>query len=147
MEKDEKTTPAQKTNKPKKHDPKNPFKSGFVPNGKRRGNQSVFKRRDLLKYMLEIDITAADLPVEIADMIRAKIPGFIENVERKFNLAQIMELTQLQLLFSSSDYVRQDAIEAIKNRIDGKPVQSIQIQQVETDPSIIILPNGRQITI
>lgn len=144
MEKDEKITPAPKTNK---HNPKNPFKSGFIPNGKRRGNQSVFKRRDLLKHMLEIDITAADLPVQIADMIRTKIPGFIENVERKFTLAQIMELTQLQLLFSSSDYVRQDAIEAIKNRIDGKPVQSIQIQQVETDPSIIILPNGRQITI
>jgi hypothetical protein len=143
MQKDESTQPA-----PKKTIKRNPFKSGFVPTGKRSGkNKSVFSRRNLLKFMLEVDITAKDLPLEIADMIRNKIPGFIEDIDRKFTLAQIMELTQLQLLFSNSDYVRQDAIEAIKNRIDGKPVQSIQIQQIETDPTEIVLPNGRKIVI
>ena len=97
--------------------------------------------------MLEVEITAKDLPTALADRIRAKLPGFIEDIDRKFTLRQIMELCQMQLLFSNSDYVVQDAINAIKDRIDGKAVQKIQMEQVESEPTEIKLPNGRVIVI
>lgn len=128
---------------------RNPFKSGFVPNGKRRGNQSqsYLTKKTLLKTMLEVDLTIQDLPTKMADELRKILPGWFDSVERKFTMRQIMELVQFQLLFSPSDYVKQDAINAIKDRVDGKAVQKMQFEQVEAEPTIFILPGGRQIII
>ena len=56
-------------------------------------------------------------------------------------------MTQLQLLFSNSDYVRQDAINAIKDRVEGKPMQKIQVENMEVEPTQFILPGGRVLTI
>jgi hypothetical protein len=125
-----------------------PFKSGFVPNGKRRKKSGGYiTKRSLLQVMLEVDITVADLPTEFADNIRKRIPGFLENVEKKFTIRQVMEMLQLQLLFSKSDYVVQDAIMAIKDRVDGKPLQKLQVESLEAEPTELILPNGRRLTI
>lgn len=138
------TTPV-KIPKPLK---RSPFKSGFVPNGKRRKNTGGYiTKRSLLKEMLEIDITVQDLPTLFADQIRTKLPGFLENVEKKFTIRQIMELMQIQLMFSRSDYVVQDAISAMKDRIDGKPMQKVQIENLEAEPTELILPNGRKLLI
>jgi hypothetical protein len=128
---------------------KNPFASGFQPTGKRRANysQSYLTKKSLLKTMLEVDITIQDLPVKMADELRTVLPGWFDNVERKFNMRQIMELVQFQLLFSKSDYVKQDAINAIKDRVDGKAVQKVQVEQAESEPTEIELPGGRIITI
>jgi hypothetical protein len=128
---------------------KNPFKNGFKPTGQRSApkNGSYLNKKALLKYMLDVEITAQDLPIRIADYIRGEIPGFVENVERKFTMRQILEIVQLQLLFSRSDYVKQAAIIAIKDRIEGKPMQKIQVDNLEADPTEFILPNGRKIAI
>lgn len=127
---------------------KNPFKSGFVPNGKRnqKGNQFITKRA-LLKYMLEVDIRVTDLPVKMADQLRAKVPGFFENVDKKFTMYQILEIVQLQLLFSKSGNVQQNAINAIKDRVEGKPLQKIQVDNLDQEPTEMKLSNGRVIHI
>lgn len=126
----------------------NPFKSGFVPNGKRRPrDQSYLTKRSLLKHMLEVDITVQDLPTKMADELRTILPGWFEHVEKRFTMRQIMELVQFQLLFSKSDYVKQDAIDAIKDRVDGKAVQKMQFETVDPDPTEFKLPNGRTIYI
>jgi len=88
-----------------------------------------------------------DLPTELADAIRRKAPGFLDKVDRKFTFYQLLEMTQLQLLFSNSDYVRQDAINAIKDRVEGKPMQKIQVENMEVEPTQFILPGGRVLTI
>lgn len=127
----------------------NPFASGFKPNGKRRANasQSYLTKRSLLKQMLEVDITIQDLPTTMADELRRILPGWFDHVERKFNMRQIMELVQFQLLFSKSDYVKQDAITAIKDRVEGKAVQKLQVEAAEAEPTEIVLPGGRKIII
>lgn len=126
----------------------NPFKNGFKPTGKRATTgKSYLNKKALLKYMLDVDITVVDLPVQIADHIRATIPGFVEQLDRKFTMRQILEIVQLQLLFSRSDYVKQAAIIAIKDRIEGKPMQKIQVDNLDADPTEFILPNGRKIAI
>jgi hypothetical protein len=128
---------------------KNPFASGFVPNGKRnRNSQSYLTKKHLLKTMLEVDITIQDLPTSLADRLRTMLPGWFEHVEKKFTMRQIMELVQFQLLFSASDYVKQDAINAIKDRVDGKAVQTVKLDTMaEPEPTEIVLPNGRKIVI
>lgn len=128
---------------------KNPFASGFTPTGKRRANYSTsyLTKRSLLKTMLDVDLTIQDLPTRMADELRTTLPGWFDNVERKFNMRQIMELVQFQLLFSKSDYVKQDAIKEIKDRVDGKSVQKIQVEQSEAEPTEIVLPGGRKIII
>ncbi len=126
----------------------NPFASGFVPTGKRKSKYQTFlTKKTLLKHMLEVDITVQDLPTKMADEIRRILPGWFEHVERRFTMRQIMELVQFQLLFSKSDYVKQDAITAIKDRVEGKPTQRMQFESVEPDPTEFILPNGRRILI
>lgn len=127
----------------------NPFASGFVPNGRRKKqSQSYLTKRSLLKYMLEVDLNIHDLPVVMADQLRNLLPGWFENVEKRFTMRQIMELVQFQLLFSKSDYVRQDAINAIKDRVDGKAVQRILMDDpAENEATEILLPNGRKIAI
>lgn len=124
----------------------NPFKSGFKPNGKRK-KASFIHKKSLLKHMLEVDITVQDLPTELADELRKVLPGFVENVEKKFTFRQIMELVQIQLLFSRSDYVKQDAINAMKDRIEGKPMQKVQVENLEAEPTEFVLPNGRRLVI
>lgn len=127
---------------------KNPFASGFVPNGRRKKkSQSYLTKRNLLKYMLEVDLTVQDLPQTMADNLRNLLPGWFENVERRFTMRQIMELVQFQLLFSKSDYVRQDAINAIKDRVDGKAIQKLAFDPTEIEETEILLPNGRKIAI
>lgn len=127
---------------------KNPFASGFVPNGRRKKkSQSYLTKRNLLKYMLEVDLSVQDLPQKMADDLRTLLPGWFESVERRFTMRQIMELVQFQLLFSKSDYVRQDAINAIKDRVDGKAVQKLTFDPTEVEETEIILPNGRKIAI
>lgn len=126
----------------------NPFVSGFVPNGRRKKRTtSYLAKKSLLRTMLEVDITVQDLPAHMADELRNVLPGWFENIETKFNMRQIMELIQLQLLFSKSDYIKQDAINAIKDRVDGKAVQKMQFENVEPDPTEFILPNGRRLII
>lgn len=127
---------------------KNPFKSGFKPTGTRKPKPgSYVSKRSLLKMMLEVPLSVSDLPTELADAIRRKAPGFLDKVDRKFTFYQILEMTQLQLLFSNSDYVRQDAINAIKDRVEGKPMQKIQVENMEVEPTQFILPGGRVLTI
>jgi hypothetical protein len=43
--------------------------------------------------------------------------------------------------------VRQDAIDAIKDRVDGKPKQTLAIEGAEPESTEIRLSNGRVITI
>jgi hypothetical protein len=131
--------------KPLKH---NPFKSGFVPNGRKNKSHATYlKKKTLLKEMLDVDLTIQDLPTVLGDRLRAMMPGFFENIEKKFTMRQIMELVQFQLLFSPSDYVKQDAINAIKDRVDGKPIQKMQFEDVVAEPTEIVLPSGRKIVI
>ena len=140
--------PAQSGIKAPRQTGKNPFASGFVPNGKRRKkSHSYLTKKSLLKYMLEVDLTVDDLPTKMADELRNLLPGWFENVERRFTMRQIMELVQFQLLFSKSDYVRQDAIKEIKDRVDGKSVQRVLVDSGELEPTEIMLPNGRKIAI
>jgi hypothetical protein len=140
----------EKKDAPKAKPPKggSPFLSGFVPNGRRKvKSQSYLSKKNLLKHMLEVDITIADLPVKLADELRKTLPGWFDDVEKRFNMLQIMELTQFQLLFSKSDYVKQDAITQIKDRVYGKPKQTLSIEPQESDPTELKLPNGRVIII
>lgn len=127
---------------------KSPFLSGFVPNGRRKKKaQTYLTKKGLLKTMLEVDITIADVPTGLADNLREALPGFFDRVDTKFNMRQIMELLQFQLLFSKSDYVRQDAINAIKDRVDGKPIQKMQFEPTDVEPTEFVLPNGRKLAI
>lgn len=125
-----------------------PFLSGFVPTGKRKKkSQTYLTKKSLLKYMLEVEITTVDLPTRLADELRTLLPGWFEDVEKRFTMRQIMELIQFQLLFSKSDYVRQDAINAIKDRVDGKAIQKMQFEPLDQDPTEFVLPNGRRVAI
>lgn len=129
--------------------PSNAFQEGnqmaLVSNHfpKRGGMQA----RTMLKRMLECEITVQDLPVKIADKLRKEHPQFFDDIERRFTFSQILELVQLNLLFAKSDYVKQQAIEAIKNRVEGRPTMKLQVQEIEEDPTEFILSNGRKITI
>lgn len=127
----------------------NPFKNGFIPTGKRKQArvQTFLQKRTLLKYMLEVDITIQDLPVRMADEVRLMLPGWFDNIEKRFTLAQIMELVQFQLLFSKSDYVKQDAITAIKDRVYGKTIQKLQVESTQFEPTQVVLPSGQIIEI
>lgn len=139
---------------PNKRQPKplapsrNPFQSGFSPNGRRKkqGGSYVTKRA-LLRYMLEVDITVQDLPTVLADEIRALWPGMFENIEKKFSWGQVLELTQLKLVLSKSEKVRQQAINSIKDRTEGRPMQKIQVQQEDEEETELVLPNGLKIRI
>lgn len=126
-----------------------PFAPGFVPNGRRNPQRGGYiTKRGLLRIMLEQDLTVKDLPEHLADRIREVAPGFLDHVKRKFTMYQIMELVQLQLLFSKSDYVRQDAINAIKDRVEGKPTQKLQLERPpEEETAEMVLPNGQKIYI
>lgn len=130
---------------------RNPFKSGFVPTGKRseKGkSQRYVHKKNLLKHMLEVEITIQDLPTCMADELRRMLPGVFENIESKFTMRQVMELVQFQLLFSRSDFVKQDAINAIKDRVEGKPMQKVQVESAEAaEPTEFVLPNGRRLFI
>lgn len=128
---------------------RNPFKSGFVPTGKGKKalHTSYLTKKSLLKHMLEVDLTVQDLPTKMADELRKILPGWFDDVEKRFTMRQIMELVQFQLLFSPSDYVKQDAINAIKDRVDGKAVQKMQFEQVEPEATEFILPGGRKLII
>lgn len=142
-------TPDPKKRQPKPLPPsRNPFQSGYAPTGKKgkKGNSYITKR-GLLRYMLEVDITVQDLPSVIADELRARMPGVFENVERKFSWAQILELTQLKLVLSKSEKVQQQAINAIKDRTEGRPMQKIQVQQEDEEETELVLPNGLRIRI
>jgi hypothetical protein len=124
----------------------NPFLSGFIPTGKRKKATTTYlTKRSLLKTMLEVDVTIQDLPTVLADHLRNTLPGWFDNVERRFTMRQIMELVQFQLLFSPSDHVKQDAINAIKDRVDGKAVQKMVFETEDPDPTELVLPNGRKI--
>lgn len=124
----------------------NPFASGFIPTGKRKKATTTYlTRRSLLKTMLEVDLTIQDLPTVLADHVRSTLPGWFDDVERKFTMRQIMELVQFQLLFSPSDHVKQDAINSIKDRVDGKAVQKMIFETEDPDPTELVLPNGRKI--
>ena len=149
MAKDSSPSGKQKNKPPKKIKGGNPFANGFVPTGKRAQKQSgsYLTKRNLLKHMLEVDITVADLPTRMADNIRKILPGWFEDVEKRFTMRQIMELVQFQLLFAKSDYVKQGAVNAIKDRVDGKAVKKLQIEDVNTEPAELVLPNGRKIVI
>lgn len=126
----------------------NPWKTGFKPNGKRSNKtRAFFTKKTLMQTMLSLEITVADLPTHFADKLRAKYPGFLERVDKKFTMAQILELAQFQLLFSKSDYVVQDAIIAIKDRNEGKPMQMLKVQQLEVEPTKFILPDGQEVFI
>lgn len=126
----------------------NPFANGFVPTGKRRAKDKGFiSKKGLLKYMLDVDITIQDLPIKLADELRKKLPGVFDNVEKRFTMLQVMELVQLQLLFAKSDYVKQGAITAIKDRVYGKPKQTMAFENVDPEPTELKLPNGRIIVI
>lgn len=126
---------------------RNPFATGFKPTGNKPRQKGFGTKRALLRHMLEVDIRIGDLPVYMADKLRAEFPGLFENVTRKFTMAQIMELTQLQLLFSRSDLVRQHAINAIKDRTEGKPVQKVQLEAGDEEPTRLKLANGFEIDI
>lgn len=127
---------------------KNPFASGFAPNGKRNKQGGFATKRGLLRHMLEVDLRIIDLPVAMADRMRAEWPGLFDNVNKKFTMSQIMELTQLQLLFSKSDIVRQHAINAIKERTLGKVPQKVTFEGGEEEnPTQLKLPNGLTIDI
>lgn len=129
---------------------RNPFAAGYKPSpGKSKQGQSAryITKKNLLKIMLDVDLTVADLPLFIADAIRKECPGFLDAVEKKFTMYQLMELVQLQLLFSPSHYVRQDAINAIKDRVEGRPMQKIQLEGMDAEPAEMVLPGGRVIVI
>ena len=133
---------------------KNPFVAGFrgaqpPPEEKRvyDGRNRWTRSKSLLKLMLEVPLRATDMPTHIADAIRLKFPGLIDDVDRKITMWQVLEMTQFQLLFSSSDYVRQAAVEAIKNRVEGRPMQKLQVETLESEPTEFLLPGGRVITI
>jgi hypothetical protein len=129
---------------------RNPFKPGFRNPGEKRvydGQNKWTRRKSLLKMMLEVQLTANDLPEYLADSLRVRFPGLLDDISHKFTMWQVMEMTQFQLLFSKSDYVRQGAIIAIKDRVEGKPMQKVQVESLETDPTEFLLPNGRRLII
>lgn len=121
-----------------------PFMAGYdIGTTKKKGVQT----KSLLKRMLAAELTVGDLPTKMADQLRKDFPGFFDDVERKFTMSQIVEMIQFKLLFAKSDYVRQNAIEAIKNRVEGKPMQKLQVEEVEVDPTEFVLSNGRKLAI
>lgn len=127
---------------------KNPYAMGFLASQRGKTPSGFLHKRSLLKLMLDVELRPVDLPTHIADAIRKVAPGWLDNIDRKFTMYQVMELVQLQLLFSESDYVRQQAIDAIKDRVEGKPVQKLQLAPLEEpDPAELILPGGRRIVI
>lgn len=127
---------------------KSPFKNGWVPTHRHRGGvQTFITRKGLLKHMLEMDITVDNLPIHMSEKIREVLPGWFDDVERRFTMRQIMELVQFQLLFSNSDHVRQEAINSIKDRVDGKVIQKLQFEDTVPEETEILLPNGNRIII
>lgn len=123
-----------------------PFMAGFDVE-QARNNKKGVKAKSLLKRMLDVPITVQDLPTKMADKLRKEYPGFFDDIDRKFTMKQVVEMIQFNLLFARSDFVKQNAIEAIKNRIEGKPMQRMQVEEVDSDPTEFILSNGRKLTI
>ena len=77
----------------------------------------------LLKELLNIDLSNTDL--EQFKELEQKFPNvFGDNPEKNFHL--FMELKQISLVFDKNGAVAQKAIDSIKNRIEGKPLQSIE---------------------
>lgn len=121
-----------------------PFMAGYdIGTSTKKGVQT----KTLLKRMLAAPLTIQDLPTKMADQLRKDFPGFFDDIERKFTMSQVVEMIQFKLLFAKSDYVKQNAIEAIKNRVEGKPMQKLQVEEVDHDPTEFVLSNGRKLTI
>jgi len=76
----------------------------------------------LLKDLLTIDLS--DSEIEQFKELKKKFPSVFNSNEQD-NFQKFMELKQISLVFHKNGAISQSAINAIKDRIDGKPQQYI----------------------
>lgn len=106
-----------------------PFKKGEDPR-RAKGNKGSKWKKSLLKDLMALDLTGSEQ--QQFNALKAKFPTFFEGTdERNFQL--FMELKQISLVFNSDPKVSQTAIKEIKDRVDGKSNQKIDLGEETQD--------------
>ena len=112
----------------KKSNNPNIHKHGFGANpeniNKTGANKGSKWKSTLLK---ELMTKSVDTENELFDQIKEKFPKVFDAEDDNKNYQLMMELRQLLLVFDKSPDVAQRAMNAIKDRIDGKPKQQVKV--------------------
>jgi len=88
-------------------------------------------KKNLLKELMIINLDQSELD-QFQDL-KAKFPSFFNSTEDK-NFQLFMEVKQIGLVFHKDGKVSQRAINAIKDRIDGRPTQKIDVEVEDKIP-------------
>lgn len=103
-----------------------PFKKGD-PNINRTGlNKGSKWKKSLLKDLLNLNITKTD--DDQFKELKEKFPKQFDSIDNDKNYHLFMELKQMSLVFNKDPKVSQNAINAIKDRVEGKPNQSVYVE-------------------
>ena len=104
-------------------------KHGFGANpqniNKSGANKGSKWKSTLLKELLTKPVDAEGL--EILEEFKTQFPTIFSSDDNNKNYQLLMELRQLQLVFDKNPDVAQRAMNAIKDRIDGKPKQQVKV--------------------
>ncbi|MCH2231666.1 MAG: hypothetical protein MK105_15130 [Crocinitomicaceae bacterium] len=102
-----------------------PFKKGDDSRRNTTGaNKGSKWKSTLLKDLMTIDLSKTE--IETFDEFSSKFPGLFNSTPEK-NFQLYMEIKQISLVFNKNPNVSQNAINAIKDRIQGKPTQIVDI--------------------
>lgn len=104
-----------------------PFKPG---EDKRRNTTGANKgskwKKTLLQELMSVDLSKTE--IEAFNEFSEKFPSFFSSTEADKNFQFFMELKQMSLVFHKNPQTSQNAINAIKDRIDGKPQQKVDLK-------------------
>lgn len=109
------------------HEDSKPFKEGEDERRNTTGaNKGSKWKSTLLKDLMTMDLTESEMDSfkEFTD----KFPSFFDNEDKDKNFHLFMELKQMSLVFNKNPQISQNAINSIKDRIQGKPTQSVDLK-------------------
>ena len=107
-----------------------PFKKGDDARRNTTGaNKGSRWNKSLLKELMTIPLSEEESEATFYK-IKDKFPTIFKSTEER-NLQLFMELKQIALMSSTNEMTSQIAINAIKDRVEGKPNQPIEIDPPE----------------
>lgn len=98
-------------------------------------------KKTLLKDLMTADLNQNE--IEQFEDLKMRFPSFFNSSDEK-NFQLFMEIKQIALVFSNDQKASQRAINAIKDRIEGKTTSNVNIDGDENNIIIFNIPdNGR----
>lgn len=103
-----------------------PFKEGEDQRRNTTGmNKGAKWKKTLLQDLMSADLSKSE--IEQFNEFKIKFPSFFDSEDNSKNFQFFMELKQMSLVFHKNPQTSQNAINAIKDRIDGKPQQKVDV--------------------